>query len=251
MEQNPFINVRMKYPVFGGKKNQSYRQFISKYQKWIEFENLRPEHQIMALGICLEYDALDAFDCIRRQNPNATIEEIKELLKLRYDEEADTIGIRHKIGKRRLKKGESIQDYYREMRLWADKIDLDDETLKYELINGLPQYMIEHIVSRGTDTSIDVIKQAKRLEQARRFSRSNENYVNSEIIKESRIATAAITAAAYKQGHSGGEIEEVRGDVDALVRDLIKEKTAEEVGYTHQYTVDGIIPVTFRTISFL
>ena len=225
MEQNPFGNIKMKHPIFKGKKDQSFRQFLAKYQKWIEFQNLQPQHEMMALGICLENDAEEAFDSIRREQPNANIEEIKELLKLRYDEDDDSIGIRNKMGKRKLKNGETVNEYYNEIKTWADKINLDDETLKYELINGLPRYMIEHIISGETDSSIDVIKQARRLEQARSFSNNNEYDAKTEAIKEAKIA-----ATSYPQNNNR-EMNEIKEGVKAIteaVKYLMKERKEEQ-----------------------
>ena len=226
MEQNPFGNIKMKHPIFKGKKDQSFRQFLAKYQKWIEFQNLQPQHEMMALGICLENDAEEAFDSIRREQPNANIEEIKELLKLRYDEDDDSIGIRNKMGKRKLKNGETVNEYYNEIKTWADKINLDDETLKYELINGLPRYMIEHIISREMDSSIDVIKQARRLEQARSFSNNKEYDAKTEAIKEAKIA-----ASSYPQINSNKEMNEIKESVKAIneaVKYLMNEKKEEK-----------------------
>ncbi len=83
---------------------------------------MEAEDEWTALGICLEKDAEEAFDSMRADNADITIEEVKAALKLRYDEDHNEISLRSKIAKRKLKKGESVSEYYNEIRRWSNKI---------------------------------------------------------------------------------------------------------------------------------
>ena len=89
-------------------------------------------------------------------------DQIKEALNLKYDDGRTM----RKIAKRRLRKRETVVDYYNAIRKWADGRNLNDQALKDEFIRGLPQHMVHHFKHLEIDTSMmEAVRVAETLEK--------------------------------------------------------------------------------------
>ena len=97
-------NLRIKPPVFNGKKSQNIKHFYSKLEKYLVAQRIDDEERIEATGLCFEDDALEHFDSFNRANKNSTYDEIKEAMIKRYDQDKIGIVIRSRISKRCLEK---------------------------------------------------------------------------------------------------------------------------------------------------
>ncbi len=226
---NGLRRVKMKHPVFSGQRKENFQQFETKFRKWVELEGIEPNDEVQAMGICLSGDAEQCFDSLKRDDENITIELIIEALKLRYEEDRNDISIRNKIAKRVLREGESISQYYNEMRKWADHINMNDATLKFEFIKGLPQFMIEQIIAQGLETCTDTVRYAKTLEQARYIGKSRESEPKAELEKEVKFAKLA--AASYPQNNNNRELMDLKENIKAMtkaIQDLVKDKKKED-----------------------
>ena len=167
-------NLRIKPPIFNGKKGQNIKQFFSKLEKYLEAQGIDEDNRIEATGLCFEDDALEHFDSFMRANEDATYEEIKEAMTNRYDQDKIAIVIRSRISKRVLKKGESVSDYFNELRREANKIDMPDDAFLFAFIQGLPKASMRQIVVQNPETPDEALAIAKTLEQIEGINKPEE-----------------------------------------------------------------------------
>ena len=53
-------------------REDSFKQFLSKFNEFAEHQQVEDAKNIQVLGICLNRTALEAFESITEANPNAT-----------------------------------------------------------------------------------------------------------------------------------------------------------------------------------
>ena len=109
------------------------KNFFSKLDKFFVSSNLDRDDYCAALGLCLEGDALEVYDSLNRNN-DLEYDELKEQLISYFDNEQIELLVRSKIGKRKLRAGESVNEYVHELRKLAVKIGmLNSELLHMHL----------------------------------------------------------------------------------------------------------------------
>ena len=165
-----FRNMRLRAPSFSGSKSQNVKVFFSSFEKYIQHQEIDQQDHVNALGLCLEGIALSAYDSFLRNNEDADYDDIKEALLARFDDNSIEIVTRSKLGNRKLKPGESISDYYTEVRTYADQIEITDQELLYIFISGLNLDMQKHLVCQNPDSCEAAVAQAKALQQVSKLS---------------------------------------------------------------------------------
>ena len=203
-----FRNLKFRPPQFSGKKTENVKQFISKFDKYCLHQGVGLENQGEALGLCLEQDALEAYDTMLRNDEGIGYDQLKERLIARFDDERINLVIRAKIGKRKLKAGESVVDFFNDLRKLADKISLEDQALLYAFISGLGPDMAEHIVCQSPDTANQAFQLAKTLEQVKSMGKQGEQRSTLETIK-AELREAKVAAATT----SNEEVRELRQEM--------------------------------------
>ena len=169
-----FRGLKFRSPLFSAKKSENIKHFFSKFEKYIEFARVDAEDRIEALGLCLSDEGLEAYDSIKRNDEEIMYEELKERLVTRFDDERINLVIRAKIDKRKLKNGESVTDFFSELRKWADKIDLDDGALLYSFVSGLSPAMTQLVVGKNPQTALEAYSYAKTLHEIKTLHQPDE-----------------------------------------------------------------------------
>ena len=70
-----FRSLKLRTPQFAGKKTENVKNFISKFLKYAEHQEIQDDHMVEALGLCMEADALEFFDTFLRNNERAGFEQ--------------------------------------------------------------------------------------------------------------------------------------------------------------------------------
>ena len=157
-------NLRIKPPLFSGKKGENIKQFYSKLEKYIEAQRINEYQKINVTGLCLDGDALEHFDSIRGADGEAaTYEEIKEAMVNRFDDDKIAIVIRSRISKRGLKANESVTEYFNELRREANKIQMSDDAFLFAFIQGLPHSYMKQILVQNPKSLDEALLIAKTL----------------------------------------------------------------------------------------
>ncbi len=168
-----FRNMKLRAPTFSGAKSQCVKVFFSRLAKYLEHQEVRERNKVEALGLCLEGAALNAYDSMIRNNEDAEYEELRVALIARFDDNSIDIVIRSKLSNRKLKSGESIAEYYNELRTHADQIQISDQELLYIFISGLNVDMQKHLVCQNPESCEQAVSQAKALQQVSKMGQSN------------------------------------------------------------------------------
>ena len=148
---------------------------------------------------------------------------MKEAIITRFDDEKIDIVVRSRISKRTLKNGESVTDYFNELRREANKINLDDEALLFSFIQGLPENFAEQIVVQNPRTPNDALQIAKTLEQLKLMYKTNDQKSALESMKKEMAKDAKISAA---QGQTN--IYKENKELKETLTEMIKSQKARK-----------------------
>ena len=214
-----FRNIKLRVPQFSGKKTENVKHFLSKFRKYADFQNVEDDDMVEALGLCLESDALEFYDTLMRNNEEIGFEEVQDALITRFDDERIRLVIRAKINKRKLKAGESVTDFFNDIRRMGDKIDLDDESLLFSFINGLSPSAAEIIICQNPTTALDAFQLAKNVEQLKSLHGNEKEKISLESIKtelNNKVASASTGSDNYKNIKQ--EISEIKNMISQCLK---------------------------------
>jgi hypothetical protein len=197
-----FAGLRIKMPRYSGRKQDNVRQFFSKLEKFIEQQGVAAEDNVGALGLALENDALACYDNFLQENEDITYDELKEQIILRFDDDRTNLVIRSRINNRKLRKEESISDFFNALRRDADKIQLEDPALLVAFLAGLPTHIAEMVTCSQPATASEAFQRAKTLEQVRSLNKSPEEKTSVDALKreldKAKTNAASTTSSAVQ-----------------------------------------------------
>ena len=214
-----FRSLKLRTPQFAGKKTENVKNFISKFLKYAEHQEIQDDHMVEALGLCMEADALEFFDTFLRNNERAGFEEVKEALVTRFDDERIRLVMRAKINKRKLKENESVTDFFNDIRKMADKIDLDDETVLFSFINGLSPSAAEIIVCQNPTSALEAFQLAKNVEQLKSLHNNEADKISLQSIKSeinNKVASANASSDSFRSLKQ--EINEIKTMINECLK---------------------------------
>ena len=193
MDQNNIIrNLKVRPPTYTGSKTDvNIKNFFSKLDKFFISTNLDRDDYTAALGLCLEGDALEVYDSLNRNNDLEYLE-LKEQLISYFDNEQIELLVRSKIAKRKLRAGESVNEYFHELRRLAVKIGMSDSELLHAFIEGLPETYAAHIVTSNPESPTEAFNLAKTLEQVKSLYKGKSGL---EEIKMAKIEAATASSS--------------------------------------------------------
>ena len=237
-------NLRIKPPIFNGKKGQNIKQFYSKLEKYLEAQGIDEDHKIEATGLCFEDDALEHFDSFNRANAGATYEEIKEAMTNRYDQDKIAIVIRSRISKRVLEKGESVSDYFNGLRREANKINMPDDAFLFSFIQGLPKEFMRQIIVQNPETPDEALTIAKTLEQIDEMHKPEKSKSGLELLRKELAKETKVSAVQHLgTGIQISELKETLAEITKSIQNLSFTMTANTVVDQQQLGQQNIPPV--------
>ena len=235
------MEIRIRPPTFSGKNGENIRHFFSKFEKFCDFHDVDERNKTETLGLLFEKEAIDAFDAIIRNAQNEVDYDIMKTEMInRYDRDQIKLVIRARIQNRKLQEGETVTDFFNEIRKDTDRLDMDDENLLFAFVSGLPLKMSRQIVCLNPTTSTQALEYAKSMEQIELICKPQESSALESIKAE--LAKGANTAALNTQNsnhqNNRREIKELKESISELKEALSSLKNEKSVDPTpHQQNV--------------